>query len=146
MMERVYRWVAATEMIQERPVVGYGPGNFYSEYKTHTVTAFQTYVSDNPDKSGVHNYFLMLASEQGIPGLILFVFLLIVCFIEAEKQFHLAKSRERRLFILCVVWILSSVVIMNLINDMFEVIKIGPFFFLALFILSNPPQEEPALN
>ncbi len=69
-MERVYRWVAAGRMVADKPLVGSGPSTFYPEYKRYTVHSFRTYVSDNPEKSTTHNYFLLLLAEQGFPGLI----------------------------------------------------------------------------
>ena len=45
-MERVYRWVAASQMIQKKPFTGFGPGNFYFTYKEYTVSSFKTYVSE----------------------------------------------------------------------------------------------------
>lgn len=48
-MERIYRWVAAMHMIQDRPLTGFGPNNFYNFYKQYTVAIFETYVSDNPN-------------------------------------------------------------------------------------------------
>ncbi|HEY0262079.1 MAG TPA: O-antigen ligase family protein, partial [Chitinophagales bacterium] len=74
-MERVYRWVAAVKMIPERPYMGVGSGNFYNYYKRYTATDFYTYVSDNPERSTVHNYFLFITIEQGFIGLAIFVLL-----------------------------------------------------------------------
>jgi O-antigen ligase len=39
------------------------------------VKSFRTYVSDNPEKSTTHNYFLLQLAEQGIPGFLLFAIL-----------------------------------------------------------------------
>ena len=71
-MERLYRWVAGTRMTADKSILGFGPGNFYDYYKPFTLgTQFTTYVSENRDRSTVHNYLLMTAVEQGIPGLFL---------------------------------------------------------------------------
>ncbi|HND89403.1 MAG TPA: O-antigen ligase family protein, partial [Saprospiraceae bacterium] len=56
-MERVHRWVAASYMIRDRPLLGFGPGTFYFFYQHYTVTSFKTYVSRNPERSGIHNYY-----------------------------------------------------------------------------------------
>jgi O-antigen ligase len=81
-MERVYRWIAASYMIREKPLTGFGPGTFYSFYRNYTVTSFKTYVSGNPERSGIHNYYLMTTVEQGLPGLLFF---LIFCFVVMLK-------------------------------------------------------------
>ena len=43
-MERLYRWIAAIRMAQEKPVTGYGPHAFYYHYKPYTIPAYRTYV------------------------------------------------------------------------------------------------------
>ncbi|MBK8953719.1 MAG: O-antigen ligase family protein [Chitinophagaceae bacterium] len=73
--ERFYRWIAGVRMIKDNPVIGFGPGSFYPNYKEYTVPAFKTWVSNNKDHSTVHNYFLLLAVEQGLPGLFFFLLL-----------------------------------------------------------------------
>lgn len=135
-MERVYRWVAAGHMTPERPYLGWGPGNFVNFYKSFTVTSFQTYVSDNPEQSGLHSYFFMTLVEQGILGLLIFLALLFTMFIRGEKLYHaLSNFPERqRIVMIC---LLSTIIISAflLINDLIETDKIGSFFFINLAIL-----------
>lgn len=134
-MERVYRWVAAYQMIKEKPVMGYGPGNFYTFYKSYTVNSFETYVSDNPEQSGVHSYFLMTFVEQGAIG---FIFFLAFCFfilLKAEQVYHRVKDRKQKGILMAAA--LSLVVIFQLliINDMLETDKVGSFFFLNIAVI-----------
>ncbi len=134
-MERVYRWVAGFFMVKEHPYFGFGPGNFYSFYKPYTVTSFTTYVSDNPEQSGVHSYFLMTAIEQGIIGLLIFIALCCATLLLGEKLYHQTKDQSKRHLILMAT--LSIVIIDSilLINDMVETDKVGSFFFMAMAIL-----------
>ncbi|MCP3929695.1 MAG: O-antigen ligase family protein [Bacteroidetes bacterium] len=136
-MERVYRWVAGVYMSVEKPYMGFGPGNFYNFYKPYTVHAFKTYVSDNPEKSGIHSYFLMILVEQGFPGLLIFVFLLFYALIKGEDLYHNTKNRKIRRIVLMV--LLSMVVIdaLLIINDLVETDKIGSLFFINLAVLVN---------
>jgi len=136
-MERLHRWVAGLRMVEQNPLLGVGPSNFYSSYKKYTVHSFETYVSDNPERSGIHNYYLMIAVEQGIPGLLLLLGLIITALIYIEKVFHSSNNMQlRRLALLsgtCMIMIIS----LNSINDMLEVIKIGGLFYFMLFIASS---------
>lgn len=129
-MERVYRWVAARQMIEDRPMTGFGPGSFYFHYKKYVLRSFETYVSDNPEKSGIHNYYLMTIVEQGIVGLLIFIGLIISIILYGERVYHSLTKKEDRNFIMAAT--ISTVVICALliINDLIEVDKIGPFFFL----------------
>lgn len=134
-MERYYRWIAGAEMIAKKPVLGFGPGNFYHFYKHYTLNRFSTYVSDNPEKSGIHNYYLMTTLEQGVIGLIIFLLLIYTTIIYGEQVYHESKTRIRRDLVMSA--ILSTIVIdaFLLINDMIETDKIGSFFFFNIAII-----------
>jgi O-antigen ligase len=137
-MERVYRWVAAGHMAPERPLLGWGPGNFVNFYKPFAVTSFQTYVSDNPEKSGIHSYYFMTLVEQGIPGLLLFLMLLVVIFLHGERLYHrLADQPYRQQMVMTLLLSLTVIAAFLIINDQLENDKVGSFFFINLAILVN---------
>jgi O-antigen ligase len=134
-MERFYRWIAGLRMVNEELLKGYGPNTFSLHYKEYTVEAFKTWVSSNEEKSSVHNYFLLVNIEQGIPGLLLLLILLISMFSIAVKGYHTLKEQfDRSLSMLCGV-ILSMIVTLNLLSDLIETDKIGSIFFIILGIL-----------
>lgn len=136
-MERVYRWVAAFNMIPQRPWTGVGTGNFYPYYQSYTVVDFVTYTSDNEEKSTVHDYFLLTAVEQGIPGLLIFLLLSLALFHYGEKGYRAAKDPEKKRIILTI--IMSFVIIyVNLsLNDLMEVDKTGSLTFMNMAMLVN---------
>jgi O-antigen ligase len=134
-MERVYRWVAASRMISEKPLVGSGPATFYPEYKRYTVKSFRTYVSDNPEKSTTHNYFLLQLAEQGLPGFLLFVLLLCTVLLTAERLYHRARTAEVRRVILAAMLSMVVIIFHLLLNELIEVDKIGSVFFVCLALL-----------
>jgi O-antigen ligase len=135
-MERVYRWIAGFYMSQEKPFLGFGPGNFSFFYKPYTVKSFQTYVSDNPGHSGIHSYYLMLVVEQGYTGLLLFFVLVWYTLVRGEGLYHQLRGRRREI---AMTTLLSLIIILALliINDLVETDKIGPFFFIHLALLVN---------
>lgn len=134
-MERVYRWVAAYHMIQERPLIGFGAGNFYSTYKPYTLFSFRTYVSDNPEKSGIHSYYFMTLVEQGFVGLFLFVLLMIVFFVRAEQIYHRLEDQELKSLMMACILAFTSLAVLHTLNDLVEVDKTGAFFYLCLALL-----------
>lgn len=136
-MERVYRWVAASRMLQERPLMGFGPGNFYSFYKNYTVSSFKTYVSDNPERSGMHNYYLMTAVEQGIPGALLFIALCFLAMVQGQKIYHRIQIPWRRRMLLAALLCFVLIVMLMLMNDFVETDKIGSLFFISLALMVN---------
>lgn len=136
-MERVYRWVAGSYMIGERPWTGFGPNNFYPNYKERTVRSFTTYVSDNPERSGIHNYYLMTAVEQGIPGLIFYLILIFGVLIVGERIYHRTTDVHRKGMVSTVLASLVVIHVMQTMNDLLETDKVGPFFFMSIAILAN---------
>jgi O-antigen ligase len=135
-MERVYRWIAGIRMVNEKPGFGFGPNNFYHHYKAYAISGFRTFVSDNPEKSGVHNYYLMTAVEQGIPGLVIYLMLIVFVMLWGERLYHKVKTNRVKGF--TVLAAMSSLIIIHLLqlmNDLLETDKVGPFFFLSLAVL-----------
>jgi O-antigen ligase len=134
-MERLYRWMAGIEMIRDKFWLGYGPGTFYSNYKSYVIASFQTYVSDNPEQSGIHNYYLMTWVEQGFVG---FMILLALCFtvlICGENLYHACRDAEDKLMVMAATLAFIIIFSMCLINDLIETDKVGPFFFFNMAIL-----------
>ncbi len=122
-------------MLKERPFFGFGPATFYNNYMDYTVSIFKTYVSDNPDHSGIHSYYLMTAVEQGIIGLIIFLLLIIVVLLTAEKVYNNAADRTTKQKLMACIISVIIILVINLINDTLEVDKIGPFFLVSLAMI-----------
>ncbi len=134
-MERFYRWIAGYRMMKERPLLGYGPANFYAFYRPFAVTSFTTYVSDNEDRSGIHNYYLMLLVEQGFPGLIIFIGLVLAAFAFGQKIYHRLKDKIEKRLILAALGSMTITLIISLMNDMLETDKVGTLFLFSLALL-----------
>jgi O-antigen ligase len=145
-MERVYRWVAGRHMIEDKPLTGFGPGNFYNFYRSYAVSSFETYVSNNPDQSGIHSYYLMTAVEQGIPGLLIFLALCFGVLLYGQKLYHSTKDPFRKGWVMAIT--LSAIVIdaLLLINDMVETDKVGSFFFLFMALLVRMDLENKKME
>ncbi|MBL7731491.1 MAG: O-antigen ligase family protein [Chitinophagaceae bacterium] len=133
--ERFYRWTAAIRMIKENPVTGTGPNTFYPAYKPYAVPAYKTWVSNNPDHSTVHNYFLLMVTEQGVPGLVLFLFLLGALFYYTEKIYRRTDDPFYKQGALAAGVILVMICTLNFLSDLIETDKIGSLFFLCISFL-----------
>jgi O-antigen ligase len=143
--ERFYRWVAGYRMFVERPVTGFGPNNFYPNYRPYTINVFQTWVSDNPEHSTIHNYFLLTLAEQGVPGLLLFVLLWIAMLFRLQYLYKNLQSNFYRNVTVCVAVVLAMMASINFMSDMIETDKIGSLFWICLgfvFIFNRKLQEE----
>ncbi|MBK6929594.1 MAG: O-antigen ligase family protein [Saprospirales bacterium] len=136
-MERVYRWVAAAYMIQDRPLTGFGPGNFYFNYQKYTVSSFKTYVSDNPERSGIHNYYLMVTVEQGIPGFLFFLLFCLTVIFKGQQIYHRTAEAPQRRILVAALLSFMLIVMLMLMNDFVETDKIGSLFFISAALLVN---------
>lgn len=146
--ERFYRWVAGFNMFVERPITGFGPNSFYSQYKSYTVNRFQTWVSDNPEHSTVHNYFLLTLCEQGIVGLVLFCALYIGMLFKGQSLYRQFQNQFYGMVSLCIVLVLSMIGVVIFMSDMIETDKLGSLFWLCLgllLLLDQKAKEEQAL-
>jgi O-antigen ligase len=133
--ERFYRWIAGIRMIKDHWATGTGPNTFYPLYKQYTVPAFRTWVSRNEEKSTVHNYFLMMIIEQGIIGLLIFLFLLGVLFYKAQTIYQRTKDKFWKTCAAVIAVILTMICTVNFLSDLIETDKIGSMFYLSIAIL-----------
>jgi O-antigen ligase len=145
-MERVNRWVAGYHMAVDRPFSGFGPGNFYFNYKNYMVSSFVTYVSDNPDKSGIHNYYLMTLVEQGFVGLLFFLALLFSALLYGERLYHRIKDSDYQKIVMAATVSIIVIASVILINDLLEALKIGSLFFISMAILVREGVRMEKLN
>ena len=134
-VERFYRWVAGFYMVKENPLTGMGPASFYSLYHSYVDRHFTTYVSDNPEQSGLHNYYLMIAVEQGLPGLLIFLALVTLVLLYGERLYAAMERGEKRLFLMAALMSFSCNLFVLTLNDMVETDKLGSFFFFCIAIV-----------
>lgn len=133
--ERFYRWIAGVRMIKDNWLTGYGPNSFYYNYKEYAVPAFKTWVSDNKEQSTVHNYFLLTAIEQGIPGFLLLVILFGAMLYYAQYLYHRVKDPFYKTTAITIGVITTMIIVVNFLSDLIETDKIGSLFFLCIATL-----------
>lgn len=133
--ERFYRWIAGVRMVKDNWLTGYGPNTFYYNYKPYAVPAFKTWVSDNKEHSTVHNYFLLITIEQGVPGLIFFLILIGGMLYYAQRLYHRTTDTFCKTVAATAGAIISMLIVVNFLSDLIETDKIGSIFFLCLSVL-----------
>jgi O-antigen ligase len=146
--ERFYRWIAGAKMLAEKPVTGFGPNSFYLHYRPYTVNRFETWVSNNKEHSTVHNYFILVALEQGMIGLVLFCLLFFGMLLHAQRLYHQLQSRFYKAVALATGSVLVMIGVINCMSDMIETDKIGSLFWLCLgmiVLLDEKSREERSI-
>ena len=135
--ERIYRWVAAVHMIEDKPVLGFGPGQFYFNYKEYTVNKFETYISRNEEQSTVHNYYLQITVEQGFIGITIWVLLLLSILYLGQRLYNKYKDSEYKAMAMAITLSIITIIINISLSDLIEADKIGTCFFMFMAILIN---------
>jgi O-antigen ligase len=146
-MERLYRWIAAVRMSEERPWTGVGPNAFYNYYKPYAVSSFRTYVSRNPERSTTHNYFLYMLVEQGWPAMILYGILIVAVFARAQRIYHRFKDPFYRYCTLGIAMMFAAGFINNFFSELLETHKVGALFYISialLIVLDRKSKEQEA--
>lgn len=133
--ERFHRWVAGFRMIAEKPITGFGANSFYPTYQPYTIAPFKTWVSNNPEHSTIHNYYLLLAVEQGIPALVIFGGFFIYLLLQAQKLYHCFQQKYYKMIALATGIVLLMIASLNVSSDLIETDKIGGLFWLCAGII-----------
>jgi O-antigen ligase len=133
--ERFNRWIAGVRMIKDNWLTGYGPNTFYYNYKPYAIPAFKTWVSDNKEHSTVHNYFLLVIIEQGIPGLLFFLLLVGGMLSYSETLYKRIQDRFYKAAAMACGVMVVMIIVVNFLSDLIETDKIGSLFFLCLATL-----------
>lgn len=85
-LERINRWQAAIRMFNDRPVVGWGPGTYQFVYAPYQRSKEKTIISTNlGDQGNAHSEYLGPLAEMGLPGMLIFLLLMIVVIYQGLK-------------------------------------------------------------
>jgi hypothetical protein len=84
--DRYYMWQAGLDMIMDKPIFGQGTGMILSTYPKYRWQG-----APNPNAPHLHNNFIQVAAERGLPGV---VFLLWILFLLGREAWR-ARAASR---------------------------------------------------
>ena len=90
-VERLAHWQAAAEMAAAHPWLGVGLGNYAAAYDRYRLARWPLALGH------AHNFYLNLAAETGLPGLLVFVALLLAAALQALRVLRTAHGWQRAL-------------------------------------------------
>jgi len=97
-VERVNRWLCALRMFNERKLLGFGPGTYQFQYGVFQRNDEKTYISTNfGDVGSSHSEYLGPLSEQGLPGMLLYMAICITTVVYASRYIIRSANRSGRL-------------------------------------------------
>ena len=85
-VERMAHWQAGWEMFVDYPFLGVGPGNYPAVYEQYYIPPWKEALGH------AHNYYLNMAAEAGVPGLVAFLTLLGLAFRGLRRRIRAAGA------------------------------------------------------
>ena len=136
-LERLNRWSCALRMWEDKPVLGWGPGTYMFKYAPYQLSYQTTVIStDFADNGNAHSEYLGPLAEEGLPGLVIVVVLLLYVTSFGYRMVYALKEREDR--ILCIGFFLGLMTyfVHGFINNFLDTDKLSlPFWaFIAALV------------
>ncbi|MEY3398392.1 MAG: hypothetical protein RL220_986 [Bacteroidota bacterium] len=150
-LERLNRWNCAISMWEERPLVGWGPGVYQFEYAPFQKSKDRTIISTNEGDGGnAHSEYLGPLSEQGVPGMLMVIILVLSVSTLGFRIFQKSRDYETRVVIASAFAGLITYYIHGVLNNYLDTDKASvPFWgFTALLVAIDiwhvKTSEKPA--
>ena len=95
-LERINRWSCALSLWSERPLTGWGPGTYQFVYAPHQRSEHRTIIStNNADRGNAHSEYLRPLAEQGIPGTLIILGILLATCNMGFRTYRALRERDR---------------------------------------------------
>lgn len=136
-LERLNRWNSALRMFRERPVFGWGPGTYQFQYAAFQKASDRTIITTRTgDQGNAHSEYLGPLSEQGLPGMVIFIVLLISVTIFALRLYGRLHDSDLKVLVLSVYLGLLTYFVHGVLNNYLDTDKASiPFWgFIAIFV------------
>jgi O-antigen ligase len=135
-VERLNRWFSAFGMIEERPVVGWGPGTYQFEYAPFQKNKYKTIISTNFGNGGnCHSEYIGPTAETGFIGLITVLSMLILVIYTGIKTHLRSKDPRNKILSLAATLALISYYIHGIMNNFLDTDKLSLPFWGAFAII-----------
>jgi putative inorganic carbon (hco3(-)) transporter len=147
-LERLNRWSCALKMWQERPLMGWGPGTYMFQYAPFQKASEKSLISTNAgDNGNAHSEYLGPLSEQGVPGMVLVLALMVAVFNMGFRVIYAARDKAQRILALVLLLGLTTYFVHGFLNNFLDTDKLSvPFWgFIAALVVLDLKQKEEAI-
>lgn len=137
-LERINRWNSAVRMFKEKPVFGWGPGTYMFQYAPYQASTEKTIISTNFGVQGnAHSEYLGPLSEQGLPGLLLMLALVLVTAYRVKRLYERLPDGADRRMLMAIFLGLVTYYLHGVLNNFLDLDKASvPFWaFTAMVVL-----------
>lgn len=133
-LERLNRWSCALRMWRDKPALGWGPGTYMFQYAPYQLSHELTIISTNFGTNGnAHSEYLGPLAEQGLPGIIIVLALLIYATSLGYRLAYTLAEKEDRIICMGLFLGLMTYFVHGFFNNFLDTDKLSlPFWaFLA---------------
>ena len=125
-LERINRWNSAIRMFEERPLFGWGPGTYQFVYAPFQESKNKTIISTNSgDMGNAHSEYIGTLSEQGVPGALLVVTIVVVFTYCGLTTYKRSKNKESKILVLASTLALIGYYIHGTLNNFLDTDKLA---------------------
>lgn len=125
-LERINRWNSAIRLFKERPVVGWGPGTYQFVYAPFQESKNKTIISTNSgDMGNAHSEYIGALAEQGVPGSLIVVAIVVAFMYNGLMTYRRAKNRESKILVLASTLALLGYFVHGILNNFLDTDKLA---------------------
>lgn len=125
-LERINRWNSAIRMFKERPEVGWGPGTYQFVYAPFQESKNKTIISTNSgDMGNAHSEYIGALAEQGVPGSLIVVSLVVVFMYCGLMTYRKAQNKESKILVLAATLALLGYFVHGTLNNFLDTDKLA---------------------
>jgi O-antigen ligase len=145
-MERINRWHSAFKMIEEKPVLGWGPGTYQFQYAPFQLSKDKTIISTNRGDGGnAHSEYIGACAESGFIGSISLILIMFLTILTAYKIYIKPDTGQQvRTLILSASLGLITYYTHGLLNNFLDTDKASVLFwgFTAMIVALDVYHKE----
>ena len=150
-LERLNRYSCAWRMFKDRPVLGFGPGTFQFAFLPYQREEEMTRISVTtpgpfpPGRGGrAHSEYLQALSEMGLPGFLIFLFLLLACLASGLDTYYQSKSKRQKVLVMGLLFGLLTYFTHGLFNNFLSHGKVAALVWtsIAMLVIASGKREN----
>jgi O-antigen ligase len=135
-VERLNRWVSAFGMIEERPIVGWGPGTYQFVYASFQKPQYKTIITTNfGDGGNAHSEFIGPTAETGFIGLATVLAIMTATLYTGIRTYISSRRKEIKIISLSATLALISYYIHGTMNNFLDTDKLSLPFWACVAII-----------
>jgi len=140
--ERLKMWKKTLSMIKDHPLMGVGSGNWKVVIPSYGL-ANTGYAQGGVAPDRVHNTYLQIASETGVPGAIFYFGMWVLIAVIGFKMIRKTTSNDKKILVIVMLAGLSAVAVDSLFSFAVERIEHSIYMLLMAGIILGLYAQEP---